>query len=165
MLCTSNHTGILDALDRLGHTNAGQDRVRREALPVSASSRGATNGAGDWTQLDVDTFTPVLFAHGKSPLVHQIAVKSGSCRKACGERRGPVRKTDTQRRVLHAQVLVKTETGHGTYVTNADFTLPAILQSAPWMLPGGNNITYPTPVVMLTFSSSVICETKSRALA
>lgn len=165
MLCTSNHTGILDALDRLGHTNAGQNRVRREALPVPASSRGAANGACDWAELDIDALAPVLFAHGKSPLVHQIAVKSGCCRKARGERRGPVRKTDTQRRVLHAQVLVKTETGYGTYVANADFALPAILQSATWMHPGRNNNTYPTPVVMLTFSSSVICETKSLALA
>lgn len=165
MLCTSNHTGILDALNRLGHTNAGQDRVRREALPVPASSRRAANGACNWTQLDIDALTPMLFAHGKSPLVHQFAVKSGCCRKACRERRSPVRKTDAQRRVLHAQVLMKTETGYGAYVANADFALPAILQSAPWMLTGRNNNTYPTPVVMLTFSSSVICETKSLALA
>lgn len=164
MLCTSNDTSVLDALDRLGHTNTGQNWVRRETLPVAASSRGTANWACNRAQLDVDALAPVLFAHGQASLVHEIAVKSGCCREACGEGRGPVRKSNTQGRVLQAQVLVKAKTGYRTDVANADFALPATLQSALWMFFGKKN-TYPTPVVMLTFSRSVICETNSLAWA
>lgn len=86
MLCASNHASILDALDRLGHTDAGQNWVRRETLPVPAPSRGTTNRACDGAQLDIDAFAPVLFAHGQTSLVHQVTVKSGCCREAGGER-------------------------------------------------------------------------------
>lgn len=127
MLCTSNDTSILDALDRLGHTNTGQNRVRREAFPVSAASRGTANWACNGTQLDIDALAPVLLAHGQASLVHKVAVKSGCCRKACGEGRGPVRKTNTQGRVLQAEVLVETKTGYRTDVANADLALPATL--------------------------------------
>lgn len=156
MLCTGDHTGILNALDRFGHANSSQNRVRREAFPVTASSRGTTNRACDWTKLDVNAFTPVLFAHGPTPLVHQTAVKSGCCRQACGKRRCPVRKANTQRRILQAQVLVKAKTGHRTDVANAYFALPAIPESVLWSVTVRRRDTYPTPVVMLTFSRSVI---------
>lgn len=50
VLCASNDTRVLNALDRLGHSNTSQIRVRRETFPVAATCRHATDGSRNRTE-------------------------------------------------------------------------------------------------------------------
>ena len=96
MLGTSNHSSILDALDRLGHADAGKDGVWGKPLPVSAGGRHTAEGAGDRPKKDVDPLALGLLAHGIATSVDQRPVKGGSSGLARRESRVEVRPTNTE---------------------------------------------------------------------
>ena len=126
MLGARNDTGILNTTNGFCHADTGQNRVGRETLPVAATLGGPAKRASNRAELDGDTLSTMLLAHGKTACVEELAIKSsGSC-LARGKDRHKVCVTYTDRRVLHTQAL-EAETRHGTHVANTLFTLPACL--------------------------------------
>src|SRR6266567_30973 len=62
MLRAGLNTGRLHAENGLICSNAGQERVRAEALPV-ASALSYTSDVHHWTKSDTDTFADMFFTH------------------------------------------------------------------------------------------------------
>ena len=71
--------------------------------------------------------------------------------------------SDTKRRVLETQT-PEVEAWNGAIVANTLLPFPAMRNDQHKSV-NCQRMTYPTPVVKLTFSSSVICSTKVLALA
>jgi hypothetical protein len=63
MLGASNDTSILDTHNGLGVQDTGENRVRAEAFPVTATFGTATERAYDGAQHDIHTLVAVLAAH------------------------------------------------------------------------------------------------------
>lgn len=85
MLRARHDTGGLDTLDALGEHLAGEHRVGREALPVTAALGGPAEGPGDGAKLHVYALAGVLLAHALAAEVGQVAVPGGGDIDAGGE--------------------------------------------------------------------------------
>lgn len=123
VLGASNDTSLLDTLDSLVHTNAREDGVGREALPVAAASRVSANGSNGRTKLYIDTLLAVLNTHVVATEVEQLAIPCcGNCH-ASRESGNEVGEADTQRRVLQTEGF-ESESRNGTGVADALLALP-----------------------------------------
>lgn len=69
-----DHSGLLDALHRLGHGNARENRIWTEALPVSTASWDAPKRTNDWAQLHVDAFVAELATHHVAALAPEASI-------------------------------------------------------------------------------------------
>lgn len=151
-----------------------------QRLTSSHTAKSSSNG----TKQDVDALVLGFLAHSLSTAVHQPLIERGAGGDASRKDRDPIGETDTGGRVLQTEAS-ETQAGDGTNVANAEIACPATNTSTKkcqyslrfvWgegvagCHSGGHDekkgglLTYPTPVVKLTFSSRVICETKSFAL-
>lgn len=162
VLGASNDTSILNTADRLGNADTREHRVGSETLPVAAALRGTAQRTSDRAQLDSHTLALVLLAHGKTAGIEQTAVKRGSRGLARREDRVEVCVADTDGRVLHTHA-GEAEARHSADLANTLFTFPAERVSQVNLIVRKWEGTYPTPVVRLTFSMRVICETNCLA--
>ncbi len=125
VLGSSNDTGILDALDGLGHRDTSENGIGRETLPVAAALGGPAKGTGDGAELDVNALALVFLAHGLASIVHKSLVKGGRHGHACGENRGEIGKAHTGGRILQTQT-VEAESRHGAGLADTLFALPTV---------------------------------------
>jgi hypothetical protein len=95
VLGASNDTSLLNALDSLVHTNARKNGVRREALPVTATSRMSANGSNGRAKLDIDALLAVLNTHFVATSVEELAVPCCSNCDASRESGDEVSEADT----------------------------------------------------------------------
>jgi hypothetical protein len=103
MLCARHNARLLNALDRCGHTNTCQDRIRREALPIATRLGHPTQGSGNGPQQDCDTFCIRLPAHGQASLEDESLVKGSGCCLARGKCRVVVSSPNPKRAVVEAK--------------------------------------------------------------
>jgi hypothetical protein len=137
-------------------------RVCTEALPVAATTSDSTKRTSNGKQSDVDALLVVFRAHSIAEAAHKRAVERRTDNHLCRERRNELLTSDTGRSVGEAGdllavvnnivlVIVATHHSGGTPRRSILGVFPT--QAPLW------------PFVMLTFSSMVICDTRSRALA
>jgi hypothetical protein len=116
-----NDTSALNALDRLSNGNTSQDRIGREAFPVTTTFRVLANPisicvetlsqkycpyTADWShdrsKLDINSLHLVLGAHVDTLLAHNGAVPCRGHSDTGWESRSKVREPNTQWRILQA---------------------------------------------------------------
>lgn len=132
-------------------------------LPVSTTLDNTSTRTNNRPEQDVHTFSPCLASKSEASLIRQVLVPAGSRVNACWECGNKIRATDT---VAWLQV---SKVAEDIYMCES-FS-PAFARHSPGKPRRGTAATWPAqpvvgvmPPVKLTFSSSVICDTKALAL-
>ena len=123
-LSTGDNILTLNTLDSLVHADTTEDRIGREALPVSSSLWCTSKWAGSRAKLDSNSLTLVLSTDSSTTLAQKSTVKGGRNSASRWEGGDVVGETNTCWSILETEG-VEAEAGDGAGASDAAFTHPS----------------------------------------